>query len=250
MVVARSRHTATLLPSGKVLIAGGLGNSGGDVAIAELYDPVAGTFTATGSLLTPVQFHTATLLPNGEVLIAGGRDDLESFNSVAIAELYDPVARTFAATGSLALAREQHTATLLPNGQVLVAAGGDVSAGEQLLSSAELYNPATGTFTATGDLATARADHTATLLPTGQVLVAGGIGLGYVAISSSEMYDPIAGTFTTTGSLATPRAYHTATLLPKGEVLIVDGLGPSGESAPPLASAELYDPGAGAFSPQ
>ena len=119
MGTARDRHTATLLPSGKVLVAGG--ESGVGVSnSAELYDPASGTWTATGSLGTARRNHTATLLPNGKVLVAGGNNGPGALRS---AELYDPARGTWTATGSLGNARERHTAMLLPSGKVLVAAG-------------------------------------------------------------------------------------------------------------------------------
>ena len=164
---ARSFHTATLLPNGQVLVAGGEGTNGGFLDYAELYDPATGKWTAT-ALMNQVRFaSTATLLPNGQVLVAAGALRLSS------AELYDPATGTWTPTGSLTTARLYHTATLLPNGQVLVAGG---STAPCPLSSAELYDPATGTWTATGSMTTARESHTATLLPNGQVLVAGGEG--------------------------------------------------------------------------
>jgi len=124
----------------------------------------------------------------------------------------------FEETGSLATARYFHTATLLPNGKVLVAGG---AIGYTPLASAELYDPATGTWTATESLHTARFFHTATLLPNGKVLVAGGAGNGYLA--SAELYDPATETWTATGSLHTARDLHTATLLPNGKVLVAGG---------------------------
>jgi hypothetical protein len=123
----------------------------------------------------------------------------------------------FEETGSLGTAREVHTATLLPNGKVLVAAGYNGS----YLASAELYDPASGTWSATGSLATARYLHTATLLPNGKVLVAGGDN--GVSLASAELYDPESGSWTATGSLVTPRDSHTATLLAEGKVLMAGG---------------------------
>jgi hypothetical protein len=154
--------------------------------------------------------------------------------------LYDPATGAWSATASLATARYGHTATLLPNGKVLVASGWSGSTSDT--ASAELYDPETG-WTATGSLATARGLHTATLLPNGKVLVAGG-GFG-TAFASAELYDPGTGTWTATGSLATARESHTATLLPNGKVLVVGGAGGSGY----LASAELYDIGVATSPP-
>src|SRR6266478_5596840 len=147
---------------------------------------------------------------------------------------------TFDNTGSLNTARYVHTATLLPNGKVLVAGGGT---GVSELSSAELYDPASGSWSPTGSLTTARNDHTATLLPSGKVLVAGGdSSSGY--LTSAELYDPASGTWSATGSLNTARDNHTATLLPSGKVLVAGGFNSSGY----LSSAELYDPTAGSWS--
>src|SRR2546421_4247 len=138
---------------------------------------------------------------------------------------------TWTATGSLATARTLHTATLLPNGQVLVAGGAN---GAHFLASAELYDPAAALWAATGSLAAARENHTATLLPNGQVLVAGGNGGGgYVA--SAELFDPATGLWAATGSLANARTSHTATLLSNGQVLVAGGIG-----GDVFASAELY----------
>src|SRR5262245_977747 len=130
----------------------------------------------------------------------------------------------------MATDREIYTATLLPNGQVLVA-GGLGNSG--LLASAELYDPATGLWTETGSLVTARYQHTATLLANGQVLVAGGYG----PTASAELYDPATGLWTETGRMATERAAHTAMLLPNGQVLVAGGVNSSGAA---LASAELF----------
>src|SRR5207302_1098962 len=142
---------------------------------------------------------------------------------------------TWSETGSLITARAQHTATLLPNGKVLVTGGTNNCC---VFASAELYDPAAGSWTATGSLATARDHHTATLLPDGKVLVAGGYGGDGAYLASAELYDPASGTWAATGSLANKRYVHTATLLPNGKVLVAGGHDGNGH----LASAELYEP--------
>ena len=154
MIAARAGHSATLLPDGKVLIAGGYQKAGVlllALASAELYDPSSGTFTATGSMVTARGVHTATLLADGRVLIAGGFASFGSGVALTNAELYDPSAGTFTATSDMAAARQWHTATLLNNGKVLIAGG--YSTGNRIdLASAELYDPSTGTFSATSDM--------------------------------------------------------------------------------------------------
>ena len=145
------------------------------------------------------------------------------------------------ATGSLGTARSESHGDAAALGKVLVAGGLHWSA---ILSSAELYDPATGTWTATGSLGTARADHTATLLPTGKVLVAGGDdGSGY--LSSAELYDPASGTWTATGSLGTARvrSHGDAAALRQGA-----GGGRMRYQWCRLSSAELYDPAAGTWT--
>jgi N-acetylneuraminic acid mutarotase len=185
MSVAHSHHTATLLPSGQVLVAGGY--SGSNALSAELYDPATGVWTATRNLPIGRWDHTATLLPNGQVLVVGGVGN--NFSSIASAELYDPATRSWTETGSMVHERSSHTATLLSNGQVLVAGGEGVCCPFPFWTSAELYDPATGTWTETGSMATGRYLHTATLLPNGQVLVAGGGNFPGGILSSAELYE-------------------------------------------------------------
>jgi large repetitive protein len=236
-----SAQTATLLNNGMVLVAGGDGCCGA-VATAELYDPATGSFTPTGSLQTARDSHTATLLNNGMVLIAGGGDS--NGDPTASGELYDPATGTFSYTGSMITARTSDTATLLNNGIVLIAGGVNIVNGFSILATAELYDPATGTFTPTGSLNTARLNHTATLLNNGMVLIAGGLSFnsqnGDFYPAAAELYDPATGTFTDTGSLNTPREVQTATLLNNGMVLIAGGSGGD--------SAELYNPVTGSFT--
>jgi N-acetylneuraminic acid mutarotase len=251
MPTPRQGHTATLLPDGKVLVAGGTGSNNGTgsnsaLASAELYDPRSGSWTATGSMVTPRQFHTATLLPDGRVLVAGGTGNNVTGKPLASAELYDPSSGSWTATGRMPTPRMLHTATLLPDGNVLVAGGLDnnSASGKPPLASAELYHPVSGSWTATGTMATPRSDFTATLLPDGKVLVAGGLHSGALA-AAAELYDPGNGSWTATGNMPTPRADHTATLLPDGKVLVSGG---SDSNGPLAAAAELYDPGNGSWA--
>jgi len=149
-------------------------------------------------------------------------------------------------------ARDEHTATLLTNGKVLIAGG---TADPSIWASAEIYDPGTGTFAATGNMTTPRSWHTATLLPDGKVLIAGGrvhqanSELATVTLASAELYDPDTGTFSATGNLTMARESHTATLLNNGTVLIAGGLQELQQPSDIfLASAELYDPSTGIFT--
>ena len=135
------------------------------------------------------------------------------------------------ATGSLNTARAHHTATLLPNGMVLIAGGAAVTT----LASAELYNPASGTWTLTGSLLTARQLPRAVLLPNGRVLVSGGLGGSANALASAELYGPASGTWVAANNLNSARVYHTETLLPNGSVLVAGGT----DSGGPVESAEV-----------
>ena len=291
---ARDNHTATLLPDGKVLVAGG-SNGQGVVGSAEIYDPESGTWAITGSLNTPRRNHTATLLNNGMVLVAGGYNT----NTLASAELYDPSTGLWSPTGDMVRPRNVASAILLPDGRVLVASGfsdeskpplkceiydpvtgewrttGDLNSshvgyngpppipltllpdGEVLIAaggrtsgafiregaSAEIYDPAHRSWVYTTSLHKARLGHTATLLQNGLVLVAGGNGLAIFA--SCELYDPISATWTPTGNLVRPHTGHTASLLNDGRVLLAGGgysYG-SGQSA----DTELFDPNSGSW---
>ncbi|HEX2572786.1 MAG TPA: kelch repeat-containing protein [Polyangia bacterium] len=363
---ARLLHRATLLDDGRVLVTGGANLA--SLTPCELFDPATGTFTLTGSLATARQLHTATRLRNGRVLVIGGTAQFQALEALASAELYDPATGQFQSAGSLTTARQRHSATLLDNGDVLVAGGHNTAmaltaelfrvtladltitpthpvltggttqafsatltgltdtrvtwtaTGGQITSAgvytapitpgdyvvtarsaavpavtaavtvtvlppldptlaaahvaptitrlpdgraliaggvsqpfidyarpvsavAELFNPTTLQITRTGDLAKARALHTATLLGSGLVLIAGGEQDGVRTIDTLEAFDPSRGAFTPAGTLTSPRQGHSATLLRDGRVLLVGGY--DGVHRRYLSNAEIYDPRTG-----
>ena len=168
MSAARAAHTATALPDGRVLVAGGFVEKGSANG-AETYDPGAGRFSPLPPMITTRHSHTATLLQDGRVLLAGGYG--EGTTTLATAEVFDPATNSFASAGPLA-ARAGHVAVLLQNGKVLVAGG--VGPGWDFLSSAELYDPATGRFSPTASMTVARESHVGVRLLDGRVLIVGG----------------------------------------------------------------------------
>jgi Kelch motif/Galactose oxidase, central domain len=318
---ARYAHAATMLPDGRVLVEGGLDSSGNGINSGETYYPVQyqgdngndfwsyttntlqtgrGWLTATmlydgydcqvvvagggssvatsyndvdvfdaldninewwdsfyslypGGLWTATDWmglarveHSATLLNNGEVLVTGGADGATFYNTFTNAELYNAATGLWTNTGSMNTPRVAQTATLLTNGQVLVAGGDDVANGfAAVTASAELYNPVTRIWTNTGSMNYARWFATATLLTNGMVLVTGGSPAYAIATADTELYNPVTGIWTNTGSLITPRSLHTATLLKSGQVLVAGGYDNNGDV---LASAELYNPVTGAWT--
>ncbi len=255
MRTPRSRAAAISLPDGRVLIAGGMDRPAGDTqraTTAELYDPRTGTFMATGSMTTARDGATATLLTDGRVLFAGGSGGLPG-TPLSSAELYDPRTGTFSATGSMTMARDVATAVLLDDGRVLIV-GGRVVTGDSVAetASAELYDPRTGTFSATGSMSVARVQPAGVLLPDGRVLIVGGwlspviagdqpVGGAFNGLASAELYDPRTGTFTETGSTVSAHRSQVATLLRDGRVLV------TGVSDLPVLP-EVYDPATGTFS--
>jgi N-acetylneuraminic acid mutarotase len=180
MTTDRRAHSATLLANGQVLVVGG--RSGNDVlATAERYDTTTNSWASAGKIAMGREAHTATLLANGQVLVVGGLGNMGKnffgliiWRSLATAELYDPTANTWISAGTMATARSSHTETLLPNGQVLVIGGEDSGPSSKYPDALERYDPTTNSWASAGRMATERKNHTATLLPSGQVLVTGG----------------------------------------------------------------------------
>lgn len=240
MTVARASHTATLLPSGKVLISGGY--NGNYLNSAEIYDPATNRFASVGRMVTARSGHVASLLNDGKVLLAGGVGTGWTF--LADAEIFDPQTNTFTATGGMTTARESHTATLLKDGKVLITGGHKGRrAGIIIYTSAEIYNPKSGTFTAADDLTVKRHKHDATLLADGRVLIVGGSDErdGDGAYRNAEIFNPLNGTFTAVRNNMNSARYKlqgTAILLPNGKVLIAGGAN----------RAEVFDPTTNSFS--
>jgi hypothetical protein len=242
MAAARFDHTATLLPDGRVLIVGGLERNGVIQSSAELFDPATGRFAPAGKLQSRRGWGiTAAPLPGGRVLIAGGANasycGAECY--LQSAELYDSSTNSFVPTGSMSVPRAGATALLLPNGNVLVVGGNELS-GLHSHATAELYHPQTGVFSPAGELPIADAAPQLVLLKTGQVLVIGKSGC--------EIYDPSANRFVPTGGMIAGRAKFGAALLSNGKVLVAGGQ-VGGAYGARVASTEIYDPASGTFAP-
>jgi len=190
----------------------------------------SGGFNPTGNMNAARENHTATLLSNGEVLVTGGDNNTDGY--LASAELYSPATGRWTLTNNMTEPRSGHEAVRLPNGQVLVAGGLNATTyGQAPLASAELYNPATGTWTKTGSMITGRESFALILLANGEVLAAGGFSNG--PISNAELYNPATGAWTSTGSMNGGVNNDAAVLLPNGEV---------------FASNDLYNPTTGTWT--
>lgn len=229
-----------------------------------------GTWSPAPSMAVPRAYQTATLLPNGKVLVVGGRGLLSASatwqppgSAISSAELYDPKTRLWSSAGTLNAPRYGHTATLLRNGKVLVAGGNSIlpnasfPAGDESLSSAELYDPHSNSWSLAASMHTARASHTATLLADGRVLVAGGIvssaaNPGFV-LNSAELYDPSTNRWTTAPAMLSPRANQSATLLSDHRVLLIGGIdhfwNGGAVATIGLTTAELFEPTTDSWSP-
>ncbi len=232
----RVHHTATLLPNGTVLIAGGQDGNGLVTATAEVFDPATGRFVLTGSMLKRRHFHTATLLLDGTVLITGGLAyNPDEFHSTA--EIYNPATGTFSSTGNMGSARYYHSATQLSDGRVLVDSGQWTFPPP----SSRIYNPVTRVFSTTGAPTVFRSTHPAVPLVDGRVLFAGAYGEPTPgeggSIADAEVFDPATGTYELTSSLGVARSLHSTTRLLDGRVLVVGG----GNTCASQCTAEIYD---------
>jgi hypothetical protein len=252
MHASRAFHSDTLLLDGRVLSAGGFDGSRLGPPIldaAELYDRNSDTWTRTGNLTAARAAHVAVRLQDGRVLVAGGLTNGPPPPAppvvLASAELFDPATGMWTATGSMEFAREDASITLLTEGRVLVVGGSTGGPFGTPHASAELYDPASGTWTRAADMSIARVDHIAVRLDGGNVLVAGGRGpMG--ALASSEIYDPNADAWTPAADMTQVREDHIATLLDDGRVLVSGGDASMTER---LASAEVYDPSTDSWDP-
>src|SRR5262245_22025851 len=180
-------------------------------------DPAPNTWSSTGSIPTPHNNATLTVLQSSEVLVAGGCSDLFCNTPSGDSATYDPAAGTWTPAGTMITHRTSHAATLLANGEVLVSGGCVNTTGCSGVESAELHDPNTGQWTATGSMNTGRRSHISVRLQDGRVLVAGGIGICNSQVcdtlSSAEIYDPQSGLWATVASMPTVRVGHVGVTL-------------------------------------
>ena len=242
--------SANRLLDGSVLVTGGFDEDNMAVSSAEVWDPATSSSSVVGSTLEARAGHSATTLADGRVLLAGGiavDPESKGQTSLASAELWRPGTRSFERTGSLAAARVGHTATLMPDGRVIVVGGlaikmDDVGGPDMKVDlswplGVEIWDPSTGTFASLGTMPGSLVNHTATPTSDGRVLIVGGVTGDGSDISDAVLsLDTVSGFVQVEGYLLTPRARHTTTLLSDGSLLIVGGEGEAGT----LASAELW----------
>ena len=241
-----------VLASGRALVIGGLSGPSSTSALktVEVFDPKSNSWAAAAPMLQARAYPATVVLADGSVLVVGGSRDGLPLNS---AERYFPDTGTWVSAGAMSAPRTQTRATLLLDGRVLVSGGGsEGSPGFRSTKTAEIFNPATGTWTPTAPMSTARAFHTATLLPDGEVLVAGGASIYHgsrgTVVATAEIYDPKSGTWHSAAGMSVARYHHVATPLADGRVLVAGGWALTTNSDKSLATAEIYDPAAGKWT--
>jgi hypothetical protein len=239
--VLSSGVAVTVSPTVSTTYSVAVTNAAGNTSISTTSVIVeTGSISALSSQLS--EFHepgSSIRLGDGRVLILGGASK--------VAELFDPTTNAFSSTGSMIVQRSAPAVVLLANGKVLVMGGYSNQINYPAIQSAELFDPATGIFTSTGNMTEARSGPNAVVLANGKVLVAGG-NAGSSYLQSAELYDPIAGTFASTGLMNVPRASATATLLRDGNVLVAGGQNYGGGSYPRLSSGSIYNTASGSWT--
>ncbi|MDQ6728609.1 MAG: hypothetical protein M3066_20980 [Actinomycetota bacterium] len=249
---ARRGHQAVLLPDGRVLVTGGI-NEGQLLASAEIYDPTTAKWTTTVPMSTPRLGNTLTVLANGNVLATGGTSadtasgsgGGQTIRPDGTAEVYNVAAGTWTPTaGAMSTPRFEHTATLLDDGQVLIAGGQGppVSGNTAALASTEIYDVAVNSFRKSNDMTDPRFNHTAVKLPDRSVLVVGGSGgqNGDTSLATSEIFKPSDGSWTQAGALTSSRTGQTATVFTDGRVLVAGGESVTRGNRRSLKSAEIF----------
>jgi len=235
----RSNPMASLLSTGELLLAGGC-DVGACTKDAERYDPTTNAWSAVAELPAARGFATATTLADGRVLVTGGCADPACAAVLGDALVYDPTADAWSAAGTMSSPRAGHSATLLGDGSVLVAGGCSDGACTTSLATADLWtaDATGGKLTPARSMASARHNHTATTLSSGEVLVAGGATSTGSSLPTAEVYFPVAKAWVEPSSMAMARAYHSGVLLASGDVLVAGGCNPQ----TCLPWAEVFSP--------
>lgn len=258
LTVNRFIHRPAKLNDGRVLLTGGAHFLGGVTNTVDIYDPAVNTVTAVAPMNSKRWSHTATTLNDGKVLVAGGRTAWGGpVPILSSAEIYDPAADTWTLTALMNVPRRSHTETLLPDGRVFIAGGGDATstASEMPIASCEIYDPSTGTFSLVGDMTTPRLAHTSTLLDDGTVLITGGSnGLSTrYPTDLAEIFDPSDNSFTAVGPMNFHHLAQAATKMRDGRVLIAASYYNPTHAAQGggiiTPECEIYDPAAQTFTP-
>lgn len=254
LATIRGTAAAVVLGDGKVLVSGG-GVGAIALATAEVFDPATGQWAPAASLTQPRRGHRAVVLADGRVLVAGGVDNGELLPST---EVYDPATAAWSSTSPMSTPRLGHSLSLLGDGRVLATGGtvpGDdgTAAGGQTIrpvATAEIYDPATGTWAPASPMGSPRFEHTATPLRDGRVLITGGLGPEedrLRPLASTELYDPAADAFVRSTELSEGRTNHAAAALADGSVLVAGGAGGANGDLS-LSSAEVFDPRVGSWT--